>query len=84
MLTQLLNAGLLQQLNGIAIGLNADCNDPKAAATTEYRQTLEDVLRERLLPLKSLSSLACRSAMLPTMRHSLSGRWPYSTENGAI
>ena len=52
MLTQLLNAGLLQQLNGIAIGLNADCNDPKAAATTEYRQTLEDVLRERLLPLK--------------------------------
>jgi muramoyltetrapeptide carboxypeptidase len=52
MLTQLLNAGLLHQLNGIAFGINADCVDPKAAESTEYRQTLEDVLRERLLPLK--------------------------------
>ena len=26
--------------------------DPKAAMTKEYRQTLDDVLRERLLPLK--------------------------------
>ena len=52
MLTHLLNAGLLQQLSGIAIGLNADCEDPKAATAKEYRQTLDDVLRERLLPLK--------------------------------
>jgi muramoyltetrapeptide carboxypeptidase len=52
MLTQLLNAGLLQQLSGIAIGINANCTDPKAAESTEYRQTLEDVFRERLLPLK--------------------------------
>lgn len=52
MLTHLLNAGLLQQLGGIAIGLNADCEDPKAAIAKEYRQTLDDVLRERLLPLK--------------------------------
>lgn len=52
MLTQLLNCGLLQQVAGIAIGLNADCEDPKAKAATEYRQSLEDVLRERLLPLK--------------------------------
>lgn len=52
MLTHLLNCGLLQQVAGIAIGLNADCEDPKAKAAKEYRQTLEDVLRERLLPLK--------------------------------
>lgn len=52
MLTQLLNCGLLQQVAGVAIGLNADCEDPKAKAATEYRQSLEDVLRERLLPLK--------------------------------
>ena len=52
MLTHLLNAGLLQQVAGIAIGLNADCEDPKAKTAKEYRQTLEDVLKERLLPLK--------------------------------
>jgi len=52
MLTQLLNAGLLQQVAGIAIGLNADCEDPKAKTMKEYRQTLEDVLKDRLLPLK--------------------------------
>ena len=52
MLTQLLNAGFLQQVAGIAIGVNADCKDPKAKGAREYRQTLEDVLRERLLPLK--------------------------------
>jgi muramoyltetrapeptide carboxypeptidase len=52
MLTQLLNAGLLQQVAGIAIGINANCKDPTARNATEYRQTLEDVFRERLLPLK--------------------------------
>jgi muramoyltetrapeptide carboxypeptidase len=52
MLTHLLNAGALQQIAGIAIGLNANCEDPKAKKTKEYRQTLEEVLRERLLPLK--------------------------------
>jgi muramoyltetrapeptide carboxypeptidase len=52
MLTYLLNCGLLQQVAGIAIGLNADCEDPKAKRAKEYRQTLEDVLKERLLPLK--------------------------------
>lgn len=52
MLTQLLNCGLLQQVAGVAIGLNADCEDPKAKLATEYRQSLEAVLRERLLPLK--------------------------------
>lgn len=52
MLTQLLNAGLLQQVAGIAIGICKGCVDPKAKQTREYRQTLEDVFRERLLPLK--------------------------------
>lgn len=52
MLTYLLNCGLLQQVTGIAIGLNAGCEDPKAKRAKEYRQTLEDVLKERLLPLK--------------------------------
>jgi muramoyltetrapeptide carboxypeptidase len=52
MLTHLLNAGLLQQVAGIAIGVNADCYDPKAKGAKEYRQTLDDVFKERLLPLK--------------------------------
>ncbi len=51
MLTHLLNAGLLQQVAGVAIGVNPGCKDPKAAKVKEYRQTLEDVFRERLLPL---------------------------------
>ena len=52
MLTQLLNAGLLQQVMGIAIGVNRQCQDPKAQATSEFRQSVEDVLTERLLPLE--------------------------------
>lgn len=52
LLTQLLNAGLLQQVSGIAIGINKGCEDPQAKKTKEYRQTLEDVFRDRLLPLK--------------------------------
>jgi muramoyltetrapeptide carboxypeptidase len=52
MLTHLLNAGVLNQVSGIAIGINANCEDPKAKKTKEYRQTLMDVLKERLLPLK--------------------------------
>ncbi len=52
MLTHLLNCGLLQQVAGIAIGINADCEDPKASRAGEYRQTLADVFQERLLPLK--------------------------------
>jgi muramoyltetrapeptide carboxypeptidase len=52
MLTHLLNASLLQQSAGIAIGINANCKDPKARNAKEYRQTLEDVFKERLLPLK--------------------------------
>jgi len=52
MLTQLLNAGLLQQVAGVAVGVNAGCEDPKAKELREYRQTVADVLRERLRPLK--------------------------------
>jgi muramoyltetrapeptide carboxypeptidase len=52
MLTQLLNAGLLQQVAGIAIGINKNCADPKARKTKEYRQTLVEVFADRLLPLK--------------------------------
>lgn len=51
MLTHLLNAGLLQQVNGVAFGICRLCLDPKAKTMTEYRQTLEDVIRERLSPL---------------------------------
>jgi muramoyltetrapeptide carboxypeptidase len=52
MLTHLLNAGLLQRVAGIAIGINENCEDPHARKMKEYRQTLDDVLTERLLPLK--------------------------------
>jgi muramoyltetrapeptide carboxypeptidase len=52
MLTQLLNAGLLQQVAGVAIGINAGCKDPQARNAKEYRQTLEDVFKDRLLLLK--------------------------------
>src|SRR2546430_14256318 len=52
MLTHLLNAGVLQQVSGIAVGINANCRDPKAKRAREYRQTVDDVLKERLLPLK--------------------------------
>ena len=51
MLTQLLNAGLLQQVAGIAVGINKNCTDPKSKQCQEYRQTLQDVFKERLLPL---------------------------------
>ena len=52
MLTHLLNAGLLQQVAGIAIGINKNCEDPKSKRTREYRQTLAEVFAERLVPLK--------------------------------
>src|SRR5262249_54333936 len=52
MLTHLLNGGFLQQLAGIAIGVNKSCTDPKVRTAKEYRQSLRDVLKERLLPLQ--------------------------------
>jgi muramoyltetrapeptide carboxypeptidase len=50
-LTQLLNAGVLQQVAGVAVGTNVNCVDPDAARSKEYQQSLDDVLRDRLLPL---------------------------------
>jgi muramoyltetrapeptide carboxypeptidase len=52
MLTHLLNAGVLQQVAGLAIGINCRCEDPKAKTAKEYRQSLSDVLKERLTPLR--------------------------------
>lgn len=51
MLTQLLNAGVLTQVAGVAVGINQDCEDPSAATAKEYRQSSADVWRERLRPL---------------------------------
>lgn len=48
LLTQLLNAGLLRRVAGIAIGFLQNCTDPKATISKEYRQTVDDVLKERL------------------------------------
>ncbi|MGH7939626.1 MAG: S66 peptidase family protein [Limisphaerales bacterium] len=50
-LTHLLNAGLLQQVAGVAVGNNKDCTDPDAGKSKGYHQTVEDVLKDRLLPL---------------------------------
>jgi len=52
MLTHLLNVGLLQQVAGVAIGTNFACEDPRAKTMREYRQTVDDVLKERLTPLR--------------------------------
>jgi muramoyltetrapeptide carboxypeptidase len=48
MLTHLGNAGVFQQVAGVAVGVNSNCLDPKAAEAKEYRQTVNDVLAERL------------------------------------
>src|SRR6266404_3388249 len=52
MLTHLLNAGVLQQVADVAVGLNRNCIDPQAKKRKQYWQTVEDVLKERLAPLK--------------------------------
>jgi muramoyltetrapeptide carboxypeptidase len=52
LLTQLLNAGLLQQLAGVAVGVNRDCeDDAEKPAVEEYRQSAADVMAERLSSL---------------------------------
>lgn len=51
LLTHLLNAGVLQQVAGIAVGVNRDCDEPKAGAKKEYRQTAAEVVKERLASL---------------------------------
>jgi muramoyltetrapeptide carboxypeptidase len=52
LLTHLLNAGLLQQVAGVAVGLCRNCEDARAKTAGEYRQSLRDVLKERLKPLR--------------------------------
>ena len=42
----------MHKVAGIAIGINKNCKDPKAVKSSEYRQSIEDVFKERLLPLK--------------------------------
>ncbi len=51
MLTHLLNAGVLDQVAGVAVGINKNCEEVKKPGSVEYRQTLDDVIRERLVPL---------------------------------
>lgn len=51
LLTHLLNAGLLQQVAGVAVGCNRDCEDRTRKRAGEYRQSSADVLEERLRSL---------------------------------
>ena len=52
LLTQLLNAGLLQQVAGVAVGINSDCEDDgEDQVIEEYRQSSADVMAERLQSL---------------------------------
>lgn len=52
MLTQLLNAGILQQVAGVAVGVNHDCDEKGKDSTNEYRQSGADVVKERLSSLR--------------------------------
>lgn len=51
LLTHLLNAGLLQQVAGVAVGVNRDCEDSKGSKKREFHQSSADVFRERLSTL---------------------------------
>jgi len=52
-LTQLLNVGALEKVAGFALGLFKDCDyrPPKPGDRIEYRQSLRDVIIDRLAPL---------------------------------
>ncbi len=52
MLAQLSNAGLLKEVAGVGVGRCHQCEDATASKRREFRQSLEDVLRDWLLPLK--------------------------------
>jgi muramoyltetrapeptide carboxypeptidase len=51
MLTHLLNAGILQQVAGVAVGVNQDCEETQESKLKEYRQSSADVFKERLSEL---------------------------------
>ena len=52
LLTHLHAAGVLAQVAGVAVGVCHNCLDPRATVGGEYRQSVADVLRERLSPLR--------------------------------
>jgi len=52
MLTQLLNAGVFDQVAGVAIGVNAECDDTSPNPSGEYRQSGADVVKERLASVR--------------------------------
>ena len=52
LLTQLMNAGVFKQVVGVAIGVNAKCDDDNPNPTGEYRQSGADVVKERLASLR--------------------------------
>ncbi len=52
MLTQLLLSGALDGVKGIALGLFEGCEDRFSTETAEYRQSVSDVVSDRLAPLK--------------------------------
>ncbi|MDR3459263.1 MAG: LD-carboxypeptidase [Verrucomicrobiae bacterium] len=51
LLTQMWNAGIFDQVAGVAVGVNADCDEPKGKKK-EYQQSGADVVKERLSTLK--------------------------------
>jgi len=51
LLTQLWNAGVFKQVIGVAVGVNADCDEPKNKSK-EYQQSGADVVKERLSALR--------------------------------
>jgi muramoyltetrapeptide carboxypeptidase len=52
MLTHLHLAGVFNQVSGVAVGVCQNCEDPKAKQKKPLRQSLADVLRDRLGMLK--------------------------------
>lgn len=52
MLTQLWHAGVFSQVAGVAVGVNADCDEPGKKKSKEFQQSGADVLRERLAVLR--------------------------------
>ncbi len=52
MLTQLLNSGILQQVAGVAVGVNTDCEEKKTPRAGDFNQSSADVIAERLSSLK--------------------------------
>ena len=52
MLTQLWHAGVFTQVAGVAVGVNADCDEPGKKKSREFQQNGAEVVRERLAALR--------------------------------